>query len=447
VGRIGGLRYPRLVGNGRDEEATATLTSTSMGSEGAAYLHVFTKTGAFVIPLPLSGELIIGRAGECNAKIDDPSVSRRHARIVVGDGLSLEDLGSHNGTRIEGVKLEPQARVPIGVGSVLEVGSVAVVLRQGKVTRAPADATGPMDQVEQLARLVAKSPLSLVLLGETGVGKTVFARRIHEWSGRASGPFVSTHFAAMPESLIESELFGHLRGAFTGANENRPGLIETAHGGTLFLDELGEVPPAVQTKLLRVVESAEVTRLGSTKPTRVDVRYISATNRDLKAAVAQGRFRADLYYRLDGLTISLPPLRERKDQVASLAKQFTEEASRDLNKPSSLAPDAVERLLAHSWPGNVRELRNVVTRSVLLCAAPVLHARDLRFEDAIVTTEAAAPPTLDREASDEKQRILDALQVCAGNQSRAAERLGMSRRTLVERLGRYGISRPRLKKP
>ena len=436
--------------NDGDDQATATITSKHLGSEAAVYLHAFARAGALVFPLPHRGEVILGRVEACAARIDDPSVSRRHAKVCVGDWLTLEDLGSHNGTRVEGVALEPGKPVAIGVGSVIEVGSVAVVVRQGKAPRASlAPPGGPMDEVEQLARLVAQSPISIVLLGETGVGKTVLARRIHEWSPRAAGPFVAASFAALPESLIEGELFGHHRGAFTGATESRAGLIESASGGTLFLDEIGEVPLPTQTKLLHVVESAEVTRLGSTKSTRVDVRYVSATNRDLKAAVDSGRFRADLYFRLDGLSIVVPPLRERKEQIGDLAARFADEASRELKRAASLAPDAIERLLRHAWPGNVRELKNVVSRSVLLSRTPTLHAKDLRFEDA--AGPPSPPPGEARGGStlpegDEKQRIVAALDACAGNQSRAAELLGISRRTLVERLGRYGINRPRVKR-
>jgi two-component system response regulator AtoC len=426
---------------GADTEDTATLTGVSDGPAGELYLHAFWPNGSTIVALPAHDEVVVGRGETCSARIDHKSVSRRHARIRCGPGVSVEDLGSHNGTRVDGVPLVAHASIPVRVGAVIEVGSVVLVLRHGAGDKRRGDPTAAMERVEQLVDLVAKSSMSLVLLGETGVGKTMLARRIHEASRRAESPFISVNFAAVPESLVESELFGHVRGAFTGASEAKVGLVESAHRGTIFLDEIGEVPLATQAKLLRVLESGEVVRLGTTKPVSVDVRYVSATNRDLKAAIARGAFRADLFYRLDGLSITVPPLRQRPEQIPALAAQFAADAARELERKATLAPDANDRLVAYPWPGNVRELRNVIKRSVLLTPREVVHATDLRFEDA--TALPAAPAPLARTAEDsERQRILDALDACAWNQSRAAKLLQMSRRTLVDRLGRYEINRP-----
>jgi DNA-binding NtrC family response regulator len=277
--------------------------------------------------------------------------------------------------------------------------------------------------------MVARSDITVLLLGETGVGKGVVAEEIHAKSARASGPFLPVHCGAIAESLLEGELFGYERGAFTGANVARAGLLEAAQGGTLFLDEIGEVSPAVQVKLLRVLENREVMRLGGRRPIKVNVRFIAATNRDLESLAAAGKFREDLYFRLNGITIEIPPLRARKDEIGSLARRFAAEAGANVR----FSADALRALEEHSWPGNVRELRHLVERGALLSGGG-----EIRPEHLALKTRARAD--LD---DAERDRIERTLEQVGGNQSRAAELLGISRRTLLRRLDAYRLPRPR----
>jgi len=311
-----------------------------------------------------------------------------------------------------------------------------------------------MPAVLSLVDRVARSSMSVILLGETGVGKEVLATRVHERSLRAGVSFVKVNCAALVESLLEAELFGHERGAFTGAVHAKEGLLEHADGGTLFLDELGEMPLTTQAKLLRVLESGEVVRVGGVRPRRIDVRFVAATNRDLRELVAAGRFREDLFFRLDGVSIHVPPLRARKDEIVSLARSFAAQASEAGERTIELSAAAEAVLLEHAWPGNIRELRNVIKRSVLLCPGDVLEAEDLHLEAlgatppegvravGSVSTAILPPPPYDPRDG-ERRRIADALARCVGNQTRAARLLGISRRTLVNRLDELGFERPR----
>jgi transcriptional regulator with PAS, ATPase and Fis domain len=287
----------------------------------------------------------------------------------------------------------------------------------------------------------------VLLLGETGVGKEVVAGAIHSRSPRASGPFVAVNCAAMSESLFESELFGYERGAFTGADRAKPGLLESAHGGTLFLDEVGDMPLAPQAKLLRVLERREVLRLGSVKPKAIDVRIISATNRDLSVEIAAKRFRQDLYFRLNGVSIPIPPLRSRRDEIEPLARHFVELSTRGARRAEpALSPESIDMLRRHAWPGNVRELRNVIERALVLSGGATVQPEHL-----LLTSPSTQPqsdwPALAPAEEEERRRIVEALDRCAGNQSYAAELLGISRRTLVSRLRAYGIARPRTRPP
>jgi DNA-binding NtrC family response regulator len=342
-----------------------------------------------------------------------------------------------------------------------------------------------MEGLRVLVGRVAASTISVLILGETGVGKEVLAETLHRRSPRAAKPFLRLNCAALTDSLLESELFGHERGAFTGAIAQKRGLLETADGGTVFLDEVGELPMPTQVKLLRVIEERVVTRVGGLSPRSIDVRFVAATNRDLEAEVARGTFRQDLFFRLNGITIVVPPLRERADEIEQLAQTFIAAAARDRPRPPSLSRDALARLLAYSWPGNIRELRNVIERAVLLAGDGDITPRHLPLEkmNAPVTARVPsrsvvppplppapaappAPPALPPEAGTdawpvvrdptlpppalkeelealERQRILDALERCAWNQTRAARILGLSRGVLMARLDQYGIARPR----
>ncbi|MEQ8280643.1 MAG: sigma 54-interacting transcriptional regulator [Deltaproteobacteria bacterium] len=314
-----------------------------------------------------------------------------------------------------------------------------------------------MVQLYALAERVAPSDLSVLVLGETGVGKEVLANHVHAKSKRAAKPFVAINCGGFTEELLESELFGHERGAFTGAVQAKPGLLETAEGGTVFLDELGEMSPSTQVKLLRVLEDRQVRRLGSVKPTQIDTRLIAATNQDLEDLIRRGAFREDLYYRLNGISLVVPPLRERTDEIQVFASAFAKNtAEREGRVVPRFGDDAIAAFMSYAWPGNVRELKNVVERAVILAIDGVITREHLpmdRLSSSIVfasprggSLSPPAPTSLGEEIDSlEKQRILDALEKCGGNQSRAAELLGISRKTLLRRLDRYGVPRPRKK--
>jgi transcriptional regulator with PAS, ATPase and Fis domain len=290
--------------------------------------------------------------------------------------------------------------------------------------------------------------ITVLILGETGTGKEVLANWIHSRSPRASGPLLCINCAALTETLLESELFGHDKGAFTGAASSKPGLLETAAGGTVFLDEIGEMNAALQTKLLRTLESREIMRVGGRAPRAIDVRFIAATNRDLEAEVESKRFRQDLYFRLNGITLTVPPLRERVPDIAPLARRFVTDASRFADRRAPrLSAEAVEILQGYSWPGNIRELRNVMERALVLCeggeiTTEHLPVDKLRLQRIAPGAAASAASAADDDDTLERQRILDAMAAFGGNQTRVAATLGIARGTLIARLERYGIRRP-----
>jgi transcriptional regulator with PAS, ATPase and Fis domain len=326
----------------------------------------------------------------------------------------------------------------------LQGGEEVVSARSSIPPPAPTDSTytPTMQRLHKVVELVARGRISVILLGETGVGKEVMAETIHRRSPRAQGPFVRINCAALPENLLEAELFGYERGAFTGANQMKPGLIESADGGTFFLDEVGALPLATQVKLLRVLESREVQRLGALRPRAIDVRFLAATNRDLEAQCANGQFRSDLFYRLNGMSITIPPLRERQDEVPALARTFVTEACAQLDAPEvPITPRAQQALLAHRWPGNVRELRNTMERAALLAHGGPIDVEHLFQSQSIAPSSSASLPS--EVENLERRRILDALERTGGNQRQAAELLGISRRTLISRLDAYELPRPK----
>ncbi|MBZ4647891.1 MAG: Response regulator of zinc sigma-54-dependent two-component system [Desulfomicrobiaceae bacterium] len=289
---------------------------------------------------------------------------------------------------------------------------------------------------------VAPTEATVLITGESGTGKELVARAIHRASLRASGPLVTVNCAALPEQLLESELFGHEKGAFTGADRPRDGRFLKAHGGTLFLDEMGELPLTVQAKLLRAVQEGEVQRLGSDRVTQVDVRILAATNRDLAAEAAAGRFREDLYYRLSVITVAVPPLRARREDIVLLAHHFLQRyAERNHRAVRAFSPRAMDALLRHDWPGNVRELQNAVERAVILCPAETIDLEDLpasvRAAVERAPQEGAGSPGSLEDA--ERERILEVLRETGGNKSQAARILGITRVTLRAKMRRYGI--------
>jgi two-component system, NtrC family, response regulator AtoC len=290
---------------------------------------------------------------------------------------------------------------------------------------------------------VAPTRATVLLCGESGVGKDMIARAIHHHSPRADRPFVKINCTALPENLMESELFGYEKGAFTGANTTKPGKFEQADTGTVFLDEIGDVPASVQVKLLRILQEREFERLGSNKVKHIDVRVLAATNVDLRAALEQGTFREDLYYRLNVLPINIPPLRERKEDIPYLAGFFVKKLGKDLGSPvQSISDAAMERLIGYHWPGNVRELENVLERSMVLANGAVLEASDVKLDTApaarFTTTDNFLPEgtTLDQY---EQAIIKEALRRANGNKSQAARMLGLTRNALRYRLSQMGL--------
>ncbi len=300
-----------------------------------------------------------------------------------------------------------------------------------------------MQEVLATVERVAPTNSTVLLGGESGVGKDLIARAIHEKSRRASGPFVKINSTAIPENLLESELFGFEKGAFTGATASKPGKFELADKGTLFLDEIGDIPPATQVKLLRVLQEREFERLGGTRTLKVDVRLVAATNRDLRAALEGGSFREDLYYRLNVVPIDIPPLREHKEDIPELVNLFLARSSSDSGKEfTGIAPDALKSLMNHHWPGNVRELHNIIERAAALGKGPVLQAADIHFDPQRTKTMnssgALLPEGMTLEAW-EDEMIREALRRAQGNKSQAARMLGLSRNALRYRLAKIGL--------
>ncbi|MBX5480350.1 MAG: sigma-54-dependent Fis family transcriptional regulator [Myxococcaceae bacterium] len=298
----------------------------------------------------------------------------------------------------------------------------------------------PMRRVFELLEKVAPSKASVAVSGESGTGKEVVARSLHNLSPRREKPFVAINCASIPATLMESEIFGHERGAFTGADQRRAGVFELAHGGTLFLDEVGEIPIELQAKLLRVLEEGRLRRLGGKVEIEVDVRVVCATNRDLKAEIKKGNFREDLYFRLNVFQIALPPLRERREDIPLLVQHFVEKFNSDSGKRvKGVHPDAMELLKNHDWPGNIRELRNCVERAVILCDGEYLMKDHLPPDMAGRAPEKASfklPFGLTLDVV-EREYILSSLERNSGNKARTAEMLGVSEKTLYNKLNRY----------
>jgi DNA-binding NtrC family response regulator len=312
-----------------------------------------------------------------------------------------------------------------------------------------------LKQVTVALHRAAATDTTVLLEGESGTGKELFARALHALSPRADGPFVAINCAAIPETLLETELFGHEKGAFTGAAQRKPGKFELAHRGTLFLDEIGDLPLSLQAKILRALEEKRFERVGGTAPLQVDVRVVAATNRHLKAAVAARQFREDLYFRLSVFPITIPPLRERPDDIPMLAKYFIDRFCRDLNKkPLTFAPSAVQELRSYAWPGNVRELQNCIERACILTEGDTIHARhlSLSFREAVALaapeadawaridlTGTLAEATRRVVAEVERRKIQQTLDEAGGNRGRAAELLQVSYKTFLAKLKEYGL--------
>jgi len=295
-----------------------------------------------------------------------------------------------------------------------------------------------MQQVIEVIKVVAKSNATVLITGESGTGKELVARAVHSQSYRKDKPFIAVSCAALPETLLESELFGHEKGSFTGAHAQRKGKFETANKGTIFLDEIGEMSANIQVHLLRVLEEKEFSRVGGNELIKVDVRVVSATNKDMKQAVADGQFREDLYYRLNVVTIELPPLRERKEDIPLLAQHFLKKFAMENQKEIiDFSPEATDFLLKYEWPGNVRELENAIERAVILAKNPYIETADLPQESLTLAQSVLSGKNLEEI---EKDHIINVINEAGGNYSKAARILGVSRATLYNKIKAYKLS-------
>ena len=407
--------------------------------EGAAVTHSEGPAAALAVLRGPGADLVFCEVGQDVAWLLRMMETERIVCPVVACGAETEPAAAERAIRAgarEFLPLPPDA------------GLIAAMLRAVADTSGaaaiPASRDPAMQAVLTRAVQVARADASILITGESGTGKEVLARFVHAQSRRATGPFVALNCAALPETLLESELFGHEKGAFTGAAAARKGKFEQAQGGTLLLDEIGEMDLRLQAKLLRAVQEREIDRLGGTRPVRIDVRVLAATNRDLIAEAQAGRFREDLLFRLDVVRLRIPPLRERAADILPLARYFAARFA-DANglppRPLSAAADAA--LLGHRWPGNVRELENAMHRAVLLAQGPEIGPEAIELAAGAATTGGTGPMAamVGRTVSDvERDLILDTLSHCLGNRTRAAEILGISVRSLRNKLNEYRAS-------
>jgi len=367
----------------------------------------------------------VGGASDNAITLSDRAVSRYHCRIEPSSrGVSIRDLGSTNGTWVDGLRIRRHELRP---GAVVRIGrtELRVVRRGGKPpTEVVVESSAMLSVMAEVDRF-AGLPWPVLIRGETGVGKEHVARALHERGRRHNGPFVPLNGGGLPRELIESELFGHERGAFTGAVQAHRGAFEQAHGGTLFLDEVAELPPDLQTRLLRVLETWHVRRVGSEAARRVDVRLVCATHTDLRAMVEEGRFRSDLYYRVHRLVVEVPPLRVRPDDITFLVQHFLCQMQPEVGE-RRLDPQALERLHGYAWPGNVRELRNVLELAAVDCDGAVIDLAAVERSLRRISEPSAHRPSPDS--------LREALEQYGGNMSAAARALGIPRSTLRDRL-------------
>jgi transcriptional regulator with PAS, ATPase and Fis domain len=393
--------------------------------------------------IALGPQTVIGKDPDCDVVLDDPTVSRMHARLrMTPQGVQIEDMDSRNGTLVNGTPVKLAQLTP---GSTITLGRALIRFEVGAPEAPPpqtfGDAVGSspaMQQVFALLKRIAPSELTVTLLGETGVGKDVLARAIHANSPRKAGPFEVFDCGAVAANLIESSLFGHMKGSFTGAVSDRQGAFELARKGTIFLDEVGELPLELQPRLLRVLEDQTVRRVGGTEHLPVDIRVIAATNRDLAAEVEAGRFRQDLFFRLNAAVVHIPPLRDRLDDLPRLVEAMLAETGRLL----SLSEATLAALKSYDWPGNVRELKNVIASAAAFADGPTLEPRHLMFYRG--TRERM--PTLDRLPLAgktleklERAAIKQTLDQTGGNKSKAARVLGIASSTLYEKIKKYNL--------
>jgi transcriptional regulator with GAF, ATPase, and Fis domain len=390
------------------------------------------------------GELAIGTAPGNQLILTDPAVSRHHCTVIAtAGGFLLRDGGSTNGTRLAGCRiaaahLEPGTTLALGetvIRFVVDGGEVSLPLSSARELAGAVGESAAMRRVFAVLERAAPTEATVLLEGETGVGKGVLAEAVHRLSARAAAPFVVVDCAALPGTLLESELFGHVRGSFTGADTDRVGLLASADQGTVFLDEIGELPLDLQPKLLRALERRAVFPVGSSTPLELDVRLIAATNRDLRRAVNDGSFRADLFYRLNTVRVEVPPLRERLEDIPALVSRFYAEMAPGEAPPAELITSALE----HRWPGNVRELRAFVERAVLFggSASPVSDGDPA--EDDLDFTVSFREAKREATAAWERRYVKALIGRYQGNLSRAARAVEMDRNHLRTLLRRHGV--------
>jgi DNA-binding NtrC family response regulator len=392
---------------------------------------------------------------DCDIRLADPHASRRHFEVEKrGENYWVVDKGSKNRTGVNGV---PVHEKQLNWGDEIRVGLTRLVFLSGTepsllpsdsqagrrtktamVSGGRFDMIGSSPAMRQVFMIIEKAaPLDVTVLvtGESGTGKELVANAIHGNSPRAEGPLVAVNCAAIPRDLMESELFGHEKGAFTGAHARRQGKFELASGGTLFLDEIGELPSESQAKLLRVLEDKSITPVGGNDAVPVDVRIVAATNRDLHAESDSGNFRQDLLYRLEVLSLHLPPLRDRADDIFELARFFLDRyKSKASQRVDEFSAESMEKLMQYSWPGNIRELKNVIERAVIMSPGPLI-----RPQDVLLPRQEESTGEMETLAELEKRQISKAMALAQGNKKRAAEILGIPRSSLYNKLKEYGL--------
>lgn len=413
---------------------------------------IFVKEGKPLIQRSIEqSQILIGRDATCDIQLFEPEISRRHCTIEKENGTFVLKDTSRNGTflnrkKIESAKLGSQDEIQIGPWAcyfVLDETKPAqetlIAEKNPKPTKTGLGAmlgnARGMKNVFELIRKGAGNDVAVCLLGESGTGKELAARLIHDLSARRGKPFVAVNCGAIPANLIESMLFGHERGSFTGASERHQGVFEQANGGTLFLDEIGEMPVELQTRLLRVLEEKKVRRVGGKTELDVDSRLLTATLQNLQERVAAGQFRHDLFYRLYVFPIPLPPLRERKEDIPLLVEHFLT-ALTPAHQKRTISGTALEKLTKHDWPGNVRELKNVIQRALLLSKNKTIEPKNLEFTDVQTLPNPIEKPGL---ADQERTSIIETLRKAKGNFSRASRLLGIARTTLASKLRRYQL--------
>nr|WP_245814427.1 sigma 54-interacting transcriptional regulator [Cystobacter ferrugineus] len=447
----------RLHGSGQSEGPTEVGSRTELQAKDSVSrwqpAQVRIKQGVNETVHKLQGDsFTVGKDPSCDLVVQDSFISGRHLKVVRRDGhFQVVDTNSTNGTWLGSVRV---FEVQVGLPTTLRLGQTELTLEPVSPARRDSSSfhglignDASVRQLVELIQRVAPSSAAVAILGESGTGKELVARALHECSQRADKAFIPVNCAAISKELIESELFGHEKGSFTGATNARKGAFEEADGGTLFLDEIGELPLDLQAKLLRALESGEIKRVGASRPVNVDVRVVAATNRDLLTAARESRFREDLYYRLCVVPLHLPPLRSRRGDILALAEHFLRMYS-PRGQTVRLSPAAIDRLQQHAWPGNIRELRNVVHRGLLLRKGANIEPGDITFDQEVNRETGIAVPelppgmTLEQMLLKLERQIVEAaLRRYNNNRERVARELGVARSTLFKRLKEWGLTR------